>query len=503
MPQIREYIQTESASGAMPQTRRANESDFGGPGMYRLGDSLMNAGQQLSQATTALNHARSREEVTDVHTQLAKANADWTVHLNDRVNSAAPGDETFAPKFLQDFDNYLSALGDKYETPAARATWARGVAGLKGQFKEQAFGQAARLGGVYAKQQFQSAIDASRNALVNDPSQFHTLLTATTAALDDPNSTYARIPAEQRAPLARMAKEQLAESTVQGYIKLSPELAIRQINSGNWDQHLDADKKIQLLRAAEVEGNRREAEVVRTRKEEQIATQEAVIQKLAAGKLTATDILNSNLAPTGDGSKEHFLNVLRTRSKEITEAPIKTIPSVMLDLFSRIHAPNGDPRKITNEAELNNAYTSRRLSFEDFNRLRKEVADARTPDGEKLGKRRSDFVNGISAQIDKSNPLMGKIDASGKQQVYEFSYYVDQQMEAYRKAGKNPYDLFDPSKPDYLGKPEVIAGFQKTMAQSMADYSASLRRQPGAVAPEKARKPGESVAQYLERTGSK
>jgi hypothetical protein len=219
---------------------------------------------------------------------------------------------------------------------------------------------------------------------------------------------------ERREPLGRLAKEQLAQSAVQGVMKLSPALAIQQLNAGHWDQYLDADKKVSLLRAADVEGNRREAEAVRLSKEAEIATQEAIVQKLAANKLTVPDILNSNLRPTGDGSKEHFLNVLRTRSKEVAEAPIKTLPSVMLDLFSRVHLPTGYPRKITDEAVLNDAYIKKQLGFEDFTRLRKEVADARTPEGEKLGKRRNDFITGVAAQIDKSNPLMGKIDSSGK-----------------------------------------------------------------------------------------
>lgn len=180
-----------------------------------------------------------------------------------------------------------------------------------------------------------------------------------------------------------MTKEQLAFSAVQGYMKLSPQLAMNQLNGGHWDEYLDADKKTSLMRGAEVEINRRDAETVRLTKAAETATQEEIIQKLAAGKLTAVDVLNSNLRPTGEGSKEHFLNVLRTRSKETTEAPIKTVPSVMLDLFSCIHAPAGDPRKITDEAALNSAYIDKRLSFEDFNKLRKEMADARTPDGEK------------------------------------------------------------------------------------------------------------------------
>jgi hypothetical protein len=505
MPRIREYVSEEKLSGAGIPGRRAQAEDFGsGAGAYRFGQALQGVGQDMGQGALFLAQQESRDEVTDVHTQLAKANADWTLHLNESVQSAAPGDDTIAPKFLERFDDYLSKLGERYQTRNGRRAFDLGAASMRGAFAEQAFGQQARLAGVHAKQQFQSALDASRNALVNDPSQFHRLLESTHAALNDTEGSYARIPAEQREPLNRLAKEQLAYSAVQGYMKLSPELAIKQLNGGQWDEYLDADKKISLMRGAEVEISRREAESVRVSKEAERAEQEVIIQKLAANKLTSMDVLQSNLRPTGEGSKEHFLNVLRTRSKEATEAPIKTVPSVMLDLFTRIHAPDGDPSKITSEAELNNAYINKRLSFEDFNRLRKEVTDARTPEGEKLGKRRSDFVQGVAAQIDKSNPLMGKIDASGKQQVYEFSYYVDQQVDAYRKAGKNPYDLFDPSKPDYLGSPQVISGFQKTIQQSMKEYSDRLRQQPpGSVSPAKARQPGETVQQYLERTGTR
>jgi hypothetical protein len=53
--------------------------------------------------------------------------------------------------------------------------------------------------------------------------------------------------------------------------------------------------------------------------------------------------------------------------------------------------------------------------------------------------------------------------------VYEFGYYVDRKIDAYRKAGKDPHDLFDASSSDYLGKPGVLAGFQKTMVQSKKD----------------------------------
>jgi hypothetical protein len=50
----------------------------------------------------------------------------------------------------------------------------------------------------------------------------------------------------------------------------------------------------------------------------------------------------------------------------------------------------------------------------------------------------------------------GKSDRSGILRLYNFERDVDRKMEAYRRDGKDPLDLLDPSKPDYLGTPEAL-----------------------------------------------
>ena len=47
-------------------------------------------------------------------------------------------------------------------------------------------------------------------------------------------------------------------------------------------------------------------------------------------------------------------------------------------------------------------------------------------------------------------------DRSDIIRLYNFDRNVDRKMEAYRRDGKNPLDLLDPSKPDYLGTPEAL-----------------------------------------------
>jgi hypothetical protein len=45
-------------------------------------------------------------------------------------------------------------------------------------------------------------------------------------------------------------------------------------------------------------------------------------------------------------------------------------------------------------------------------------------------------------------------------QLYRLGLDIQSKVDDYRKSGKNPQDLFDPSKPDYFGKPEVVASYQ-------------------------------------------
>lgn len=55
--------------------------------------------------------------------------------------------------------------------------------------------------------------------------------------------------------------------------------------------------------------------------------------------------------------------------------------------------------------------------------------------------------------IDK---ILDPLDNTGKLRMYAFQMDAEKKIAAYRKAGKNPYDLLDPSNPAYLGNPAVI-----------------------------------------------
>lgn len=261
-----------------------------------------------------------------------------------------------------------------------------------------------------------------------------------------------------------------------------------------------------------------ERQVTLANKAQKASDQDAenlIIRDTASGNpsITENDIKTSNMSPE---SKMRMLSWIKRDGMPEPLGPISQANTV--DLFRRMNLPDGDPNKITDLRPIRDAFAPAdggpsRIKREQEEWLEKRFIESRSPDGDRLTKIRADFSKAIAPSIDKSNPLLGKIDQDGKLQTYAFERYVDQKVEEYRKAGKSPYDLFDPAKPaDYLGRPEAIQPFKIPLTQSIQNMGRNLTGaraptpsvlpQPVAEPPKPAaRKPGESAADYLKRNG--
>ncbi len=197
-------------------------------------------------------------------------------------------------------------------------------------------------------------------------------------------------------------------------------------------------------------------------------------------------------------ARERMLHVLSTATKP--EAPAVTSHNTTMTILDSMRRPDGDPTKITTLDPIYKAYIDGNLTRTDFTFLRDEFQKRMTPDGENFEKRKAAFIEAIKPQIDKSNPLMGKIDQSGREALYRFNFDLEKKIAEYRKSGKDPYDLLDPSKPDYLARPGALKDYQKSLTESLQDQAARLTGKPIATKIEP-RKPDESPAEYLKRVG--
>lgn len=175
----------------------------------------------------------------------------------------------------------------------------------------------------------------------------------------------------------------------------------------------------------------------------------------------------------------HLYSMLKTQLAGQTEKRADVSHQTASSLISSMRRPEGDPARIVDMTPVYKAYTDGYLTNADFDFVSKQFDQMKTPDGQRLNKVQDDFFKAVKPAIDKSNPLMGTMDVDGGMQFYAFQRAIAKQVEDYRKAGKDPHDLFDPSKPDYVGKPEALAPFQRGVSDSMAAFRRRLAPKPG------------------------
>lgn len=513
MPSIRPYQMRSEVSGPVGGSRRSGE-DFGGA----VGEGMSRFGQAVMQTADILNQRAEQQEVSDLNAKLSKAQADFTTRWQERLKTADPADTSVAEGFGQELDEYMSELGGNVSTRAGQLYFEKASAQMKGHFSMTAAAGQAELQGVKAKQDYIQSVTDLSSSLINDPSSFDLASQMHDDGLEMMVAT-GRLPRASAEELKTRGQTDLAKSAVRGWIRLDPEGAKAQLEQGKWDGKVDGDLKHQLfgeasqaIRAKEIDQERQVVQAKKARDEYLNVLQGKFLEKLAKGSLTVQDVLRSDLESFGSGSKQQFMNLLEAETKE--GGNIKTDPAVWSDTFKRIHAKDGDPNKITNEADLNDLVIQKKLSFEDLNRFRGEMAGRKTMQGQMESTVKKQFLDMAEKQISKANPMMGIADPIGAENAYKFHFYVEQKLEEQKKAGKPIQDLFNPNSPQYLG--HEIGRYQRSVEEIMGDIS-KPRGTNGAVPPTptpsptpspkadnpNARQPGETIDAWKKRTKGK
>lgn len=424
--------------------RRATPQDFG------AGTGLVAAGKTLSNISAALQESQQRQEVSDVQVRLAKLRADSTVEFDQLQREAVPGDTTVAEKFVEKIQNQVDALGENVSTGAGTRALSTGSATLMADITRAAFLMQADLAGKKAKQDFLTTLGANRNTLLTDPTQYPSVLDSTLAALKDPQGVYALMPAAARLKLATQARQDITQSAVQGWIRLNPEFALKQLQDGKFDGGLDANDKQTLLREAVIGIRGQSVEAARVLKAQVDALkakQEAVKSDFAGriygttdNPLTVRDILDS---PISAADKEHYVSLLR---KEASPKKTDTDYSVMAALYDRISTG-----ALTDQRELDKHFGVD-LAKEDLNFLRLALDRAKDPAKKREGVLQAGFLKAIKGQLTATNALFGTRDPKGDANYVRFLAVFLPEYDQLRQEGKTPAQLLDPDSKDYLGK---------------------------------------------------
>ncbi len=494
MAQIRQYNSQVRSPGPV-QSRRLDNSD-----VAPIGRAISELGNTITNAAKTIEQRDGQDEVSGLTAKMAENHAQYTNKLRDNLRTADPSDRELTNKFLADYDQNMEKMSEGVQTVAGRQYFNERRSQMRSHFLESAATGQAELAGIKSTEDYNSSLNNFTSSLINDPSSFDLASDMMNKDLEARVNS-GMLPREAALKLKSYSERELAQSAIRGWADVNPEYAKKQLESKRWDKHLGGDLKNQLygeidqsIRAKEIEGERFKRLQEEAKQAKIFETQNNFLEKMVSGELDTKSILKSDLPAFGSGSKEQFLKMMK--SNALTKP--STNYAVYNELFDRIHAEEGDPRKITDENDLNE-YMGSGLNMSSLRQLRQEMQGYGTEEGKAETKLRKGIDDIAKSRLTKSDPLTGLMDPTGAENLQRWRAEFNKEFQEQRKAGKTPQQLLNPDSPDYLGK--TIQNYVRTPDQILKDMTKGIKKSATPTAAP--RKQGETAADYIKRTKAK
>ncbi len=498
MPQIKEYNQQTNAPGPGNFTQVRGSDISGG-----MGNNLKAAGEMLGEVNDIFAKKEMEAQTFEAQKLSMKEAADINDFMQETKMKAPPGAAGFAKTAQEELEKRKQKLLDEAPSEFIRNNLSSDLIRIHGNAFKQAVDFEAESMAKKSKEDTVVLLNRANNSVRSNPALIGSVLEEQEKLIDS-----SPIDATTKLAWKNKARQDLRQSEIRGWMDVNPHKAQAMLQEGTWDKDLDPDLKNTLLhetrqgiRALEIENNRSkklDEEVKSTRRE---AIKDNFIGKAASGELSAREVISSDL-PSAD--KEHLLRALKNDSLNVKNA---SNASVFNDTVERINLPDGDPRKITSDAQIM-SMLGKGITYKDAQHLRKELAGTGTEEGKQeamLKKGIDDIAKGF---LTKSNG-MGFKDPEGDAQLQRWRIFMSKEYESGKQKGLTPMQMLDPDSKEYIGRHLKTPAFQRTQEQVMNSvFNKMAPPERAAPAPDKVvapitaapRAPGESAAAYLART---
>lgn len=226
------------------------------------------------------------------------------------------------------------------------------------------------------------------------------------------------------------------------------------------------DEKMAAVRVAQarytgMEADAARAERLKAQQQRQMnddAENRVIADKYSSNpQITAADV--SQMPALTPESKMRMMNYLKQDNADVDPALAKqTERELVADIVAG---------KITDTGPIFDAFIGKKLREQEFHFAKQQLQDFRTPEGEKILKLIDQTVKTLEPQIDHSNPLMGRVDYDGKTQIGLFAADLREMVDDARKAGKSATEIKEMLNPRrFLNDQSLLAPYLKTMQES-------------------------------------
>lgn len=209
MAQIQTYNDHVTAQGQI--TSQAHPNDFGA-----------NLGEAITYVGDVIHENEVKDDVTNIHVEMAKKRAEWQQKLTDMGNSTQPGDQTLAPRVMEGLQQDLTGLGDSVKTRQGQQALAKMSADMTSMFGQEAIGIQSRLNGEFAKNQYNTLSQSLGGVAAQDHTQWESLVQQGKAAIDDPNGLYAKLPEPTKEAFRQSIEQEIKYDAAKGFARRFP-----------------------------------------------------------------------------------------------------------------------------------------------------------------------------------------------------------------------------------------------------------------------------------------
>lgn len=441
MPELKEYT-AKLTDAPISGGRRAEGGDFGAD--------FSTVGPAAQKVAAGLRERVEDDESRKAVVASAQIRAKYAKALDEAALSGAP-----LEPLKEQMQGELGKVAEGFNTKKAVDHMAVNSANADLMFDEQANHIQVQRATATAKLEGSKFLNSEGAIIQSNPAY---LKVAEDNAIAFGN-TLTGIRPEQRTAIVDGLKKELNMAAALGATRIDPEGTKAKLDAGEWD--LSPDQRNVAINKADTEIRAKRANDALIKAESKEAKREAddaARDQLFKGIMGKEKDIRRKIMDDPDlspANREHLIAFMEHRAKALEGGDRKSDPRVVRDLWLRINAPDGDPRKIYNGDAIFEAVKGGSVNTSDANVLNSQVANQKDENNRSIGQRLGTQMQVVGRALSQDPKFTAQPALVAEIQM-DYQVRVFEKVKTLRDAKQDPNGVFDPNSKDYVGSRTFI-----------------------------------------------